>query len=594
MTSSSPARRSARAIALAMALLPSAILQAEPKSPPDRANFTVLSQSHVVAADNPTASAVGAAILERGGSAADAGVATLLALGLVHPFASGLGGGGFCLHREAKSGEVTALDFRETAPLKASRDMYLVDGEADSSLSRYGGLAVATPGEPAGLFALHERFGALPWREVVRPAYELARDGFFAGALLAKRLEQKEDRLEDLPDLLQAFASPSSPGEFLRPYELIKRPDLARALKLYMEQGPEPFYRGEIAEAIVASSALSGGVLSSEDLERFEVTWREPVQGSYRERYTVYGMPSPSSGGIVILQILNILEGFELASLPLGDRVHLIVEAMKHAFANRARWMGDADFVEVPTATLISKAYAEGLRALIKPDATLPLTAYGSTKPPGDDDGTTHLSVIDSRGDMLACTSTINTSFGSLVYVPEWGLILNNEMDDFSAQPGVPNAFGLVGSEQNAIAPGKRPLSSMSPTLVLRDGEPYMVVGGSGGPTIITGTLMALLRVIDFDQEPSEAIASPRLHHQWLPEKLFFEGSEDGALEASLEAKGHEVVIRESYNSVQLIVVERDPDGSPRLVGVSDPRKMGRPASSPAPSQLSRRKEALP
>lgn len=564
-------------IAALVLLLAPAILHAEQKSPLDPANFTVMSQSQVVAADNPLASAVGAAILERGGSAADAGVATLLTLGVVHPFASGIGGGGFCLYRDAATQKVEAIDFRETAPAKASHDMYLVKGKADSGLSRYGGLAVATPGEAAGLWSLHDRHGTLDWAEVVDPAYELAQNGFYAGELLPKRLAQKSSKLDDLPEFVAAFKSPSKPEGYVEPFELLRRQDLARTLKAYRDRGPEAFYTGEIAEAIVAATTRSGGVLSLSDMKGYKPTWREPLQGTYRDEYELYTMPSPSSGGIVTLMVLNILEGFDLKKLGYGGQsVHLIIEAMKHAFADRAQWMGDSDFVKVPVKPLISKSYAKKRRALIDLDKTLKTSAYGSTKPPKDDDGTTHISVLDAAGNMLACTSTVNTSFGSLVYVPEWGIILNNEMDDFSAQPGVPNAFGLVGNEQNAIAPGKRPLSSMSPTLVTRANKPFMMVGGSGGPTIISGTIMAIIRTIDFAQDPSSTIAAARLHHQWLPPKAFFEGSEDGKLEQELQSKGHDVSVRSSYNSVQMIVVQED--GS--IVGVSDPRKMGRPASS--------------
>ena len=555
-----------------------AILQAQEKSPPDPANFTVLSQSQVVASDNPTASAVGAAILQQGGSAADAGVATLLTLGVVHPFASGIGGGGFCLHRDAASGKVEALDFRETAPGLASRDMYLdKKGKAQGDLSRYGGLAVATPGEPAGLAALHARHGKLPWYDVVNPVYRLAKDGFYVGELLPQRLESKSSRLEDLPEFGTAFASPRDAARYVEPFELLKRPDLARTLELYRDSGAKPFYEGEIARAIVETVKVSGGILSLEDLKAYQVSWREPLHGTYRDIYDLYTMPSPSSGGMVTLEVLNVLEGFDLGSLGYGAKsIHLIVEAMKHAFADRAEWMGDADFVKVPVEALISKERAKKVQKKIQPDKTGKLKDYGMKKPPKDDDGTTHISIIDASGNMLACTSTVNTSFGSLVYVPSWGIILNNEMDDFSAQPGVPNAFGLVGTEQNAIAPGKRPLSSMSPTLVLKNKKPFLITGGSGGPTIITGVIMSIVRLIDFAQSPSEAVFGSRIHHQWLPEKLFFEGSEGGEIEKELEKLGHSVQVRTSYNSVQIIAI--DDDGI--KTGVSDPRKLGRPASS--------------
>ncbi|MEC9442250.1 MAG: gamma-glutamyltransferase [Myxococcota bacterium] len=528
-----------------------------------------------MAADHPLASAVGAAVLERGGSAADAGVATLLTLGVINPFASGLGGGGFCVYRDTKSKEVKALDFREWAPAKASRDMYIVKGKADSGLSRYGGLAVGIPGEPAGLHALHQAYGALPWKEVVQPAYEVAHRGFFVGDLLPKRLASKEDQLRVLPDFVQAFGD----GEgWVEPRQLLKREDLARTLARLRDEGPDGYYKGPVAEAIAEAVKRSGGIMTTRDLASYKVTWREPLQSTYREDFTVYAMPTPSSGGIVIIEVLNILEGFDLASMGYtAPALHLIIEALKHAFADRATWLGDGDFVKVPVERLTSSAYADKLRDKIDRDKTKGVKSYGSTKPPKDDSGTTHVSILDTRGNMLACTSTVNTSFGSMVYVPEWGLILNNEMDDFSAQPGTPNAYGLIGNEQNAIAPGKRPLSSMSPTLVLKKGEPFMVAGGSGGPTIITGTLLALLRVIDFGMTPTEAVASPRFHHQWMPHKLYLEpGGEE--VKAGLEAAGHAVDVRGAYNSIQIVVKTEQ-----GWEAVSDPRKDGRPAAPGRP-----------
>ena len=547
---------------------------AEPKSAPPPRNVTVLSQNGVVAADHPMASAVGAAILERGGSAADAGVATLLTLGVVNPFASGLGGGGFCLHRDAKTGVVAALDYREVAPAAASRDMYVVDGEVKSDLSRYGGLAVGVPGEPAGLWALHERYGALPWPALVDPAYQLAARGFLAGELLPQRLRAKDEDMSPLPPFRDAFAPE---GDWVAPMEVLRRPDLARTLARLRDQGPEGYYTGPIAEAIVEATKATGGILTAEDLARYEVTWRDPVSGTYREDYTLHSMPPPSSGGVALIEALNILEGFDLGAMgPSPKATHLIVEAFKHAFADRARWLGDADFVDVPVARLTSEAYAKKLRARIEEDETQKKDAYGSTAPPPDDSGTSHISVVDARGNMLSCTSTINTSFGSLVYVEQWGLILNNEMNDFSAQPGVPNAYGLVGNEQNAVAPRKRPLSSMSPTLVLRRGEPYLIAGASGGPTIITGTLLTILRVLDFGLSPTRAVADPRVHHQWLPHKVYLEHGAE-ALQEGLEEAGHVVDVGRAYNSVQLLVRT----GPEQWTAVSDPRKKGRPAGAP-------------
>ncbi len=564
---------SAVALALVSTLAAPSIARAQNPSPQAKPNVTVLSQSGAVAADHPTASAVGAEVLRKGGTAADAGVATLLALGVLNPFASGLGGGGFCLYRRASDGESVALDFREVAPRAASRDMYVVKGKVDRDASRTGGKAVGVPGEAAGLGLLHSTYGALPWADVVRPARALAQRGFYVGELLPERLARSAKALEAAGGFKAAFAPK---GEWVAHQDVLVREDLGRTLLELETKGPRAFYEGPIAEAIVAKVRATGGGMSLKDLSSYKVTTRQPLRGTYRG-HELLTMPPPSSGGVAILQTLNILSGFDLAKQGWGaPAVHLITEALKHAFADRARWLGDADFVKVPVARLVSMAYADTLRAKVDPKATKDVDAYGSVKPPKDDSGTSHVSIVDAAGNMLACTSTVNTSFGAKVYVEEWGLTLNNEMDDFSAQPGVPNAYGLVGNAQNAIAPGKRPLSSMSPTLVLRDGSPFMAVGASGGPTIITGTLLAILRVIDFGFSPADAITNARVHHQWLPHKLFIEPG-DPSLD-DLDGFGHEVDVRPGFNSVQMVVEA----GGGVWEGVSDPRKLGRP-SHPGP-----------
>lgn len=529
--------------------------------------ITAESPAGMVAADHPLASRVGAQVLEAGGNAVDASIASLLALGVVNPFASGLGGGGFCLVRPA-GGEVEVLDFRERAPGKSHRDMYLIDGKAAIDLTVHGGLSIAVPGEARGLEALHRKHGSLDWKKVVEPARKLAAEGFEVGELLPRRLK---DELEKHPELAAEFKR----GErWVKAGEKLKRPELGKALALLRDEGAAPFHEGPIADAVVAAVAKAGGIITAEDLKGYEVTWRKPLRGSYRG-YDVFAMPPPSSGGTTILEALNILERYDLRTLGQSvESTHRVVEALKHAFADRARWLGDADFVDVPVERLTSKDYAAVLE--VRPGSVLPPEGYGSHAPPPDDGGTTHVSVIDASGAMAACTSTINTSFGSHVFVPEYGIVLNNEMGDFTAQPGVPNNYGLMGTEQNAVEPGKRPLSSMSPTLVLQDGKPVMAVGGSGGPTIITGTILALLRVIDWGTAPADAIAAPRLHHQWLPNILFVEDEPSPAIRAILERRGHELKVREAYNSVQMVL--RKEDGT--LVGVSDPRKAGRPAGA--------------
>jgi gamma-glutamyltranspeptidase/glutathione hydrolase len=514
---------------------------------------------------------VGARVLEQGGNAVDAGVATLLTLGVVNPFASGLGGGGFCLYRP-KSGEVEVLDFRERAPLKASRDMYIHEGKADIGQTMRGGLASGVPGEIKGLSTLHAKYGSLAWRDVVEPARAAAVEGFEVGALLPKRLDWVGERMKEFnPSLAAVF---ERNGAWVKAGDTMKWPALGRLLT-ELQQDPGRFYRAPIASAIVEAVNEAGGVFSIEDFTAYDVTWRKPLVGTYRG-YTVFAMPPPSSGGTAIIEALNFLEHWDLATLgQSAESYHRIVEALKHAFADRARWGGDGDFVDVPVERLISKDYARQLRKRFRHLGVGDIEDYGTAKPPEDPPGTSHMSVVDGDGNVLACTSTVNTSFGSWVYVDEWGLVMNNEMGDFSAQPGVPNNYGLVGTEANAVAPGKRPLSSMSPTIIVDEkGEPFMAVGASGGPTIITGTLFAILHTIDWGSSPSEAISAPRIHHQWLPNKLFVEEMEDWKQEV-LRARGHEVVERRAYNSVQMVV-----RGEKGWTGVSDPRKDGAPAAA--------------
>ncbi|MEZ4462157.1 MAG: gamma-glutamyltransferase [bacterium] len=348
---------------------------------------------------------------------------------------------------------------------------------------------------------------------------------------------------------------------------------LATFLAAFAKDGPSAFYEGESARAIVNAVASQGGILTVEDLARYKPKWREPLYGTYRG-IEVITMPPPSSGGVALLETLNILEHYYLLGFGPGVEYQtILIEALKHAFADRARWLGDADFVEVPVQRLVSKSYAAELQRRIRPWTVGPLESYGTAAPPKDDHGTSHVSIIDRAGNMLACTSTVNTSFGSMVAVPELGIVMNNQMDDFSAQPGVPNSYGLIGNEQNAIAPGKRPLSSMSPTLLLRGGKPFMAVGASGGPTIITGTLQAIVRVVDFNMSAQDAVSLPRLHAQWLPDLVFMEAA-DETTKNTLEKRGHRLKIGDGFTAVQVVVAREGV-----YEGASDPRKKGQPAA---------------
>lgn len=526
----------------------------------------------MVAADNHLASAAGAAMLAAGGDAVDAAVATALMLGVVHPFASGIGGGGFAVVYRA-DGTTFALDFREVAPAAAHRDMYLDEkGEVIPEASTRGPRAAGVPGELAGLYALHRRYGTLPWADVVAPALKAAREGFPVGQLLHRRIAHQKQAIAARPALAKRFLTPA--GEVPAIGSILARPDLARTLAAVAEKGPDGFYRGPVAERIAAAMKADGGLITAADLAGYTPKERPPIVADVMG-FRVVSMPPPSSGGAVLVQVLRALEGVELKALGHNSSayLHRLTEALKHAFADRARVMGDPDFVEVPVEQMISAEAAARIAAAFRPDTTLTRGAYGGDYGLPEDGGTTHFSVVDGDGDAVALTSTINTAFGSMYVAGDTGVILNNEMDDFVARPGVPNAFGLVGREANTIRPGKRPLSSMSPTIVLQDGAVRLVVGASGGPTIITGTLQVLLNVMVFGMDVRAAIEAPRIHHQWVPEVLMASDSLPRDVHEGLARRGHTIKAVGRYNAVQAI--ERR-DGM--WEGASDPSKMGRPA----------------
>ncbi len=541
----------------------------------DLDQYRVVSDGGLVAADEPQASRIGAQILDDGGNAADAIVAAMLTSGFTNPHSSGLGGGGFCLYRDGDDETVEVIDFRETAPGAAHRDMYVVDGEVDHDLSRRGGLAVATPAEPAGLWALHGRFGQLEWERVVDAPRQLAADGFTVGTSLADRLRARAEAIEDAPQLAALFRDDD--GEWLEAGDEMTRPRLADTLEILRDEGVHPFYTGDIARAIVAATDDDGGILSTDDLASYGVERREPIVGDIAG-HQIYSMPPPSSGGIALIQAFNILEELEIdpehTAFDDPQTVHYVVEALKHAFADRARWLGDTDFVDVPIDRLTSSEYAADLAEQIESDTTLESNAYGSIPPHWEGAGTAHMSAVDADDNAVACTTTINTSFGSMVLVDDYGLILNNEMADFTVEPGEPNVYGLIGTEQNAVEANKRPLSSMSPTLMTTDGAPSMTLGASGGPMIITGVFLTILHTRLFDATPMEAMTAPRLHHQWIPDELRLEV--DGLPVADgLRERGHNVDVARIFSAVQLIM--RDDE---RWIGVTDPRKGGIPAAS--------------
>lgn len=533
-----------------------------------------------VAADNTLASNAGTEVLAAGGSAADAAVAVATVLGVTQPFASGLGGGGFCLYFDANSGQVSVYDFREVAPAAATADMFLdAEGNAQPALSQRGGLAVAVPGELAGLAALHAAHGRRPWATNFAAAISLARHGYPAGSLLVARVASTRAELEVVPGM-RTWLLPD--GDIPELGQILTNPALADLLTAIADEGPTAFYSGERAAAIAAAVQAAGGILTAEDLAAYRVVEREAVRGTYRG-HEVYSMPPPSSGGIAVIETLNILSGWDVSAQGAGSSRawHHLAEALKFSFADRANFLGDPAFVDVPVERLTSVEYADELRARISADGVLAAEAYGPLRYAKDDTGTSHFSIIDREGNAASCTTTVNLVFGSMVYVDALGLVLNNEMDDFVQKPGQANAFGLVGTDANAVAPGKRPLSSMSPTLLVRDGQVVMAVGGSGGPAIITGVVQAIVNVVDFGMDARAAVEAPRIHHQWLPHVLVVEPEVSADVVENLRARGHEVTTREAWGAVQIATVE----GGVRAVA-SDPRKHGEPAVEPSTVRL--------
>ena len=538
----------------------------------------------MVVSDSPLASEAGIEVLRDGGNAVDAAIAVSLVLSTVRPYGSGLGGGGFALIRIGRTGQTVALDYRETAPAASTPDMFVKARErspAEAPPSRYGGLAIATPGLVAGHAEMLAKYGTRPLHDLVRPAVRLAREGFatdesFAGtARQTKKLLDKHPSLRAYAGYVRAtfLAGDEDPAAGRR----ILQPALADALERIGRQGAEGFYDGPIAADIAAAAQRAGGVLGYEDLRRYRPVWREPLRVRYR-RFELLLMPPPSSGGVAIGESLNFLEAMDMAALWREDEaaaIHWLIEAMKHAFADRARWLGDPDAVHVPVSRLLDKEYARTLVARSRADRTSGPEAYGAVALP-DDSGTTHFSVADRWGNLVACTETINTAFGSLVVAERFGIVLNNEMDDFTADPGKPNAFGLIQSDRNAPRPGRRPLSSMSPTIVLEDGRPRLVLGASGGPRIITSVLNVLVGVMDRGLALPDAMRSARFHHQWQPDEVVVSREVSPAVAEGLARRGHRIAAAHGSGHVEAIAIE---DG--RYVGTSDPAKGGRPCGLP-------------
>jgi gamma-glutamyltranspeptidase/glutathione hydrolase len=531
----------------------------------------VTARHGMVVAQEARAAGIGAAILENGGNAVDAAVAMGFAMAVTYPRAGNLGGGGFMvIHRPGQ--DPVAIDYRETAPAAMTRDVFLDDhGEADPKKSRESGLGVGVPGTVAGLALAHQRFGSgkFSLAELIAPAIPLARDGIPVEDDIADSLPQAIERLARWPSTAKIFLRD---GDVLKPGDLLVQSDLAATLEAIARGGPAAFYTGPIGERIAIAVREAGGLMTPADLEAYKPMLRPPVRGSYRG-YDIVSMPPPSSGGVHLIEMLNILEGYDLGKAGAGgpEAVHLIAETMKRAYADRALFMGDPDSVTVPVAGLTSKAYAAKLRAGIDPTRARPSSDIRLGEPaPAEGQNTTHFSVIDRDGIAVSNTYTLNLSYGVGLVAEGTGVLLNNELDDFAAKPMTPNAYGLVGFDANAPGPGKRPLSSMTPTIVLKDGKPVLITGSPGGSRIITAVLNTIVNVIDFRMAVAQAVTAPRVHHQWLPDKLFVEPGLPADTIAALQARGHTVEETRPFGSVNSIAVT--PNG---LVGAADARSRG-------------------
>ena len=540
----------------------------------------VSARNGMVVAQERRAAQIGADILERGGNAVDAAVAVGFALAVSYPRAGNLGGGGFMVIHLAASGENFAIDYRETAPAAATREMFLdARGEPDPAKSRDSGLAVGVPGTVAGLALAHVKFGSgkLSLADVIAPALELARNGIDIVDDTADSLPGAQARLSRWPSSRPIFTN--SDGSVLAPAQTLVQADLAATLDAIAQQGPRAFYEGPIAEKIAAAVRAAGGIMTAEDLKYYAPVVRAPVTGRYRD-YDIVSMPPPSSGGVHLIEMLNILEGYDLAALGVGTAqvpsfaLHLEIEAMKRAYADRATHLGDPEAVKVPVKGLISKTYAAALRASIGESTTPSAEIRAGNPKVFEGDNTTHFSVVDRDGNAVANTYTLNFSYGLGLVAEGTGVLLNNELDDFTAKPGAANAFGLVGFDANLPGPGKRPLSSMTPTIVLKDGKPMIVTGSPGGSRIISTVLQVLVNAIDFKMSMSQAVAAPRLHHQWQPDEVVTEpGFSPDVLDA-LRARGHAVVVRPPASSANSLSVT--PDG---IIGAADSRTRGASAA---------------
>jgi gamma-glutamyltranspeptidase / glutathione hydrolase len=547
----------------------------------------------MAATADPRATDAALSILKAGGNAVDAAIAAAFAISVVEPFSAGIGGGGFAVvhlePREGRPAAMRALDFREKAPRAATRDMFLdpATGKVKPGLSVDGHLSVGVPGTVAGLHELHRAHGRLPWRRLLVPAIDLARDGFIVSPRFLLATQERQETLLRFPASRLAFFKKDERGNDV-PYEpgdRLRQPDLARTLK-EIAASPRSFYEGRVGRAIAEEMKRGGGLITLEDLKEYAPTWREPLCGPYRD-LSLCTMPPPSSGGVHVLQMLNLLDGIDAKTLGWHhvDVLHRLIESMRIAYADRAVHLGDPAFTRVPVAELTSKAYAELRRKEIDPSRAkkslevkagssdvLARIAHELAAGKKESQDTSHLTVVDNERNAVSLTFTVNYGFGSGLVAPGTGVLLNDEMDDFSAAPGVPNAYGLVGGEANSVQPGKIPLSSMTPLIATRGGRFFMTAGSPGGSTIITTVLQTVLHVVDYGMDAQAAIAAPRVHHQWMPDVTFIEafGLDEGTTRL-LQARGHALSVREPWGNAMCIV--QRPDGT--LEGGADPREEG-------------------
>ncbi|ABM25182.1 gamma-glutamyltransferase [Shewanella sp. W3-18-1] len=525
----------------------------------------------MVASQETLASRTGVEILKQGGNAVDAAVAVAFSLAVTLPRAGNIGGGGFMLVHLAKENKTIAIDYREMAPSKAKKDIFLDEnGDAVQKLSREHGLAVGVPGTVMGMSLALEKYGTMSLAQVTAPAIKMAQEGFSVTPDLAQSLAGLKRRMAQWPTTAAIFYK--NDGSDYLVGDILKQPELAHSLRLIAEKGTKGFYEGETAVKIVNAVQDAGGIMTLDDLKHYKVVEREPVRGEYRG-YQVVSMPPPSSGGVHIIQMLNVLQQFPIDKLGhnTAQTIHLMAETMKYAYSDRSEYLGDPDFYKVPVNALTNADYAQKIASKIAINKTTPSSEIKPGKlAPYESDQTTHFSVVDKWGNAVSNTYTLNFSYGSGLVAKGTGILLNNEMDDFSAKPGVPNGYGLVGGDANAVEGNKRPLSSMSPTIVMKDGKAFLITGSPGGSRIITTTLQIIMNVIDHGLNIAEASYAARVHHQWQPDELRVESSVNRDTISLLEAKGHKVTVQSAMGSTQSIMVTEQ-----GIFGASDPRHSG-------------------